>query len=48
MNQQAGILRIITKNQIQQGVKKDFLGRIKSKIEIQFAEFVHLNMACSV
>ena len=48
MNHQAGVLRIITKNQIQQRSKKDFLGRILSKIEIEFREFVHLDMACSV
>ena len=46
MNHQAGILRIIiTKDQIRQRSKKRLS---RSKIEIQFGEFVHFDMACSV
>ena len=48
MNHQAGILRIITKNQIQQRSKKRLSRSNLVEIEIEFREFVHLDMACSV
>ena len=48
INHQASILGIITKNQIQQSSKKRLSRSNLSKIEIEFREFVHLDMACSV
>ena len=49
MNHQAGILRIITKNQVQQKkLKKTFSVEFSRKSKFNFGEFVHLDMACSV